>query len=179
MNLRLRGHWDYALGAVERAIDQCKSSLETFQKTLQEDMDDSRNRSLAELFAGVGALAVCTVTPFFPGAAFVGAGLLTKTVSGLREKGKLDDALDAVRRDLDMARSLENRFKELLPLLQIDRVWESILKDLNTVSQWNRLIDHQEVLGLMRPRMLERWDNIKNTTQSLTESSKSDFLDLH
>lgn len=31
-------------------------------------MDDSRNRSLAELFAGVGALAVCTVTPFFPGA---------------------------------------------------------------------------------------------------------------
>lgn len=32
---------------------------------------------------------------------------------------QLDDALDAVRRDLDMARSLENRFKEYVDLVPL------------------------------------------------------------
>ncbi|KIK54677.1 hypothetical protein GYMLUDRAFT_231859 [Collybiopsis luxurians FD-317 M1] len=181
-SLTYQNRWNNAMNAVIQAINECKTNIETWERTIDDLSEQVKQLTLQAVLLGIGALVIFAAAAFIPGGMlFTGAlvsggvSLLGMTIERIIQIGQLKAAINELKAQVGIAKDTAQKLETLLPYMQkiaasltsITGVWSGISQNLNDVNTWNLLLSTSgaSILANARPVLLNAWANIRDATQ--------------
>ncbi|EJU00461.1 hypothetical protein DACRYDRAFT_117414 [Dacryopinax primogenitus] len=182
--LAFKQRWDNACLAVKQAIEECKSNITAWEKTIGELSEEVKKQTLYAVLAGIGAIACFAAAAFIPGGVLVsgalisgGVALIMETINALKQRNQLLQTIEELKVRIESTRETQRRLEILLPLMvkvadslsDITTVWSDITQNLNDVQAWQILLDNPDLLTTLRPLIIENWTNVQTATQTYVD----------
>ncbi|KAI9106324.1 hypothetical protein DFS34DRAFT_645115 [Phlyctochytrium arcticum] len=173
-SLTYQKSWDNAINAVTKAVNECTTNIDAWNKSVDEMTDQMKKNTLYGALFIVGALACFAAAAFFPGALLGAGALIWMAVDQLQKANRLSEAINELKSRIAVATDARAKLNNVLPFMQkiatsltnVTSIWSTIVTCLTNVSAFYTVLSTPSgpvLWKILEPKVSSNWQAVESS----------------